>query len=310
MWDNALHYFYEAANLGSMRLAGEKIGVAVSSISRQIAQLEQQMGVALIERGRRSIRLTEAGEHTFEYYRNQMADREALMNRLQELRQVKTGRVDLAVGEGFLGHAFTNIIDGFQRRNPGIVVTVTSCASSEIVRMVIDDEAHIGMILHTTNEPKIRTRATAAQPLMVLCAPGHPAAKLESLDLAALAQFDLCLPPKGFRIRTILNDAEKREQVWLEPKLITTSLLMMREMAGAGRMVTVLPAISALAELEQGLLVARPLMEAELEHSTISLIHRVGRQLEGGPARLLAILEAKLKSWTASPDDSTARISG
>ncbi len=40
MWDSALHYFYEAANLGSMRLASDKIGVAVSSISRQIAQLE------------------------------------------------------------------------------------------------------------------------------------------------------------------------------------------------------------------------------------------------------------------------------
>ncbi len=51
MWDNALHYFYEAANMGSMRLASEKIGVAVSSISRQIAQLEQQMGVALRNNG-------------------------------------------------------------------------------------------------------------------------------------------------------------------------------------------------------------------------------------------------------------------
>lgn len=298
MWDNALHYFYEAANMGSMRLASEKIGVAVSSISRQIAQLEQQMGVALIERGRRSIRLTEAGEHTLEFYRHQIADREALMNRLQELREVKTGRVDLAVGEGFLGNAFTAIIDGFQGRNPGITLSVTSCASTEIVRMVLDDEAHIGMILHTTSEPKIRTRATAAQPLMVLCAPDHPAARMDSVDLSTLAQFDLCLPPKGFRIRTMLNEAERREQVWLEPKMVTTSLLMMREMAKAGRMATILPAFSALAELDQGVLVARPLIAAELEHTTISLIHRVGRQLDGGPARLLAILEAKLKSWS------------
>ena len=296
MSDNALHYFYEAATAGSMRLASEKVGVAVSSISRQIAQLEQNMGVALIERGRRSIRLTEAGEHTFEFYKNQMADREALMNRLQELREVKVGRVDLAVGEGFLGHAFTTIIDTFQRRNPGIVVTLTSCASTEIVRMVLDDEAHIGMILHDTSEPKIRIRATAAQPLMVLCAPGHPAAQLETIDLTTLAGFELCLPPKGFRIRTILNDAERREQVWLEPKLVTTSLQMMREMTRAGRMVTVLPVISALAELEQGALVARPLVATELAHTTVSLIHRVGRQLDGGPARLLANLEAKLKS--------------
>ncbi|MBB5686867.1 LysR family transcriptional regulator [Sphingobium boeckii] len=298
MWDNALHYFYEAANMGSMRLASDKIGVAVSSISRQIAQLEQQMGVALIERGRRSIRLTEAGEHTLEFYRHQIADREALMNRLQELREVKTGRVDLAVGEGFLGNAFTAIIDGFHARNPGMTLSVTSCASSEIVRMVLDDEAHIGMILHTTNEPKIRTRATAAQPLMVLCAPDHPAARMGSIDLATLAEFDLCLPPKGFRIRTMLNEAERREQIWLEAKMVTTSLLMMREMAKAGRMVTILPAFSAQTELDQGLLVARPLIATELEHTTISLIHRVGRQLDGGPARLLAILEAKLKSWS------------
>lgn len=298
MWDNALHYFFEAASLGSMRLASEKIGVAVSSISRQIAHLEQQFGVALIERGRRSIRLTEAGRLAYEYYRDQLADREALMNRFQELREVKTGRVDLAVGEGFLGNAFTTIIENFQSRNPGITLSVTSCATQEIVRMVLDDEAHIGMVIQGYNEPKIRTRASAAQPLMVMCSPAHPAASLASLTLSTLSGFDLCLPPKGFRIRTILNDAERREHVWLEPKIVTSSLMMMREMAKAGRMVTVMPTISAVAELEQGLLVARPLIATELEHTTISLIHRVGRQLEGGPARLLGILESKLKTWT------------
>ncbi len=297
MWDNALQYFYEAASLGSMRLASDKIGVAVSSISRQIAQLENEMGIALIERGRRSIRLTEAGQLAFEYHKNQLADREALMNQLQELREVKTGRIDLAIGEGFFGPPFTRTIDGFQRRNPGIAITVTSCPSSEIVRMVLDDEAHIGMILHTTSEPKIRTRTAVAQPLVVLCAPQHPAAAKEALTIADLKDYELCLPPRGFRIRSTLNDAQKRAHVWLEPRLVTTSIQMMREIAKAGRALTILPRISVLAELEEGSLVARPLLDDELEHSTVSLIHRLGRQLEGAPARLLAILEAKLKTW-------------
>lgn len=298
MWDNALQYFYEAANLGSMRLASDKIGVAVSSISRQIAQLESELGIALIERGRRSIRLTEAGQLAFEYHKNQLADREALLNRIQELREVKAGHIDLAIGEGFFGPPFTALIEGFQRRNPGIAITVTSCASSEIIRMVLDDEAHIGMILHTTSEPKIRTRSAVAQPLMVLCAPTHPAAEMEALTIADLSQFDLCLPPQGFRIRGTLNHAEKRAQTWLEPRLVTTSIQMMREIAKAGRALTVLPRISALAELEEGSLVARPLLDDEIEHSTVSLIHRLGRQLEGAPARLMAVLEARLKSWS------------
>jgi DNA-binding transcriptional LysR family regulator len=298
MWDNALQYFYEAANLGSMRLASDKIGVAVSSISRQIAQLEQDMGVALIERGRRSIRLTEAGKLAFEFHRNQLADREALMNRLQELREVKTGRIDLAIGEGFFGPPLIQTIDAFQRRNPGIAITVASSSSADIVRMVLDDEAHIGMILNTTTEPKIRTRAAVEQPLMVLCAPDHRLAAKEAVTIAELRESDLCLPPKGFGIRATLAEAERRAHQWLEPMLVTSSIQMMREIAKTGRAVTVLPRISALAELEAGKLVARPLLDDAIEHSTVSLIHRLGRQLEGAPARLLAILEAKLKSWS------------
>jgi DNA-binding transcriptional LysR family regulator len=298
MWDGALQYFYEAANLGSMRLASDKIGVATSSISRQIAQLEYELGVPLIERGRRSIRLTEAGQLAYEYHKNQLAGREGLLNQIQELREVKTGRIDLAIGEGFFGPPFTAMIEAFQAKNPGIAVTVTSCPSAEIIRMVIEDEAHIGMILSTTSEPKIRTRAALAQPLLVLCAPDHPAAAMEALTVADLAKFDMCLPPAGFRIRAALNDAQKRAQVCLEPRLVTTSIAMMREIAKGGRAVTVLPRISAIAELEEGSLVARPLIDDAIEHSTVSLIHRLGRQLDGAPARLLAVIEAKLKSWS------------
>lgn len=298
MWDSALQYFYEAANLGSMRLASDKIGVAVSSISRQIAQLEYELGVPLIERGRRSIRLTEAGQLAYEYHKNQLAGREGLLNQIQELREVKTGRIDLAIGEGFFGPPFTAMIEAFQARNPGIAVSVSCYTSAEIVRMVIEDEAHIGMILHTTSEPKIRTRTVTEQPLMVLCAPDHPAAGMEALTVADLARFQLCLPPPTFRIRATLNDAQKRAQVCLEPRLVTTSIQMMREIAKGGRAVTVLPRISAIAELEEGTLVARPLIDDAIEHSVVSLIHRLGRQLDGAPARLLAVIEAKLKSWS------------
>lgn len=298
IWDTGLNYFFEAASLGSMRMASDKIGVAVSSISRQIAQLEQELGVALIERGRRSIKLTEAGRLTYDYHKQQLADREALINRLQDLREMRAGHIDLAVGEGFLGRSFTSIIETFQRRNPGITVSITAASTSDIVRMVLDDDAHIGMILSTTDEPRIRLRASAVQPLMVICAPDHPLAQRESLTLADLARHDVCLPPKGFRIRQVLNAAEKRAQVWLEPSLTTTSIHVMRETARAGRAVTVLPTIAVLAEIEDRSLVARPLRDDELEHSTISLIHRLGRQLDGPPARLLGILEAKLKTWT------------
>ena len=55
-----LRYLYEAARLGTMRAASEELNVATSSISRQIAALEKDLGMRLIEGGRRKIKLTDS----------------------------------------------------------------------------------------------------------------------------------------------------------------------------------------------------------------------------------------------------------
>lgn len=303
MSDIALMYFYETAMLGTMRLASDKIGVAVSSISRQIVQLEQQLGMPLLERGRRTIKVTPAGEVALEYYRSQRADREAFMNRLADLREFRTGKVDLAVGEGFLGRSFTEIVEQFQRDNPGIDFSILSASTSEILHMVLNDEAHIGLIFQSRDEPKIRVRASALQPLRVICAPDHPLASSKGVTLAALAGHSLCLPPKGFRIRQTLAAAESKSNIWLQPRMTTGSIHVMREIAKEGRAVTVLPPISVLAEIEEGTLVARPLIDADLEHTTIGLIHRLGRQLNGPPGRMLSLLEKRVRTWTVSDPD-------
>lgn len=296
MWNTGLSYFQVTASLGSMRLASEQLGIAVSSISRQIAQLEEEVGMPLFERGRRSIKLTEAGELLLEYAREQVAGKDALLGRFRDLQEVRSGHVVLAIGEGFLGNTFTSIFDRFQRLNAGIALTIVTASTSEIERMIVEDEAHLGMILHASSEPRIRNRVSVLQPLMVMCAPTHAVAQLESLSLEDLKRFDLCLPPKGFRIRRILNEAERHAGVWLSPKLTTTSILVMRESAKLGSMVTVLPRISALSEIGDGTLVARPLRSAELEHTTVSLVHRVGRRLDGAPLRMLALLEGTLRA--------------
>ena len=87
MSDLALRYLYFTVAHGSMRVAGEKLNVAVSSISRQIAQLEQAFGLRLLETGRRTIKLTMAGQLACEFYEAQVAQRDALAARLEGLRE-------------------------------------------------------------------------------------------------------------------------------------------------------------------------------------------------------------------------------
>ena len=303
--DIGLQYFYEAATLGSMRLASDRIGVAVSSISRQITQLEAELGIPLIERGRRTIRLTEAGRLTYQHYREQMATREALVDSIQQLREVKAGHVELVVGEGFLCRAFMRLIEDFQRRYPGVTVSIRTLATPDAARLVVNDEAHMGGIFTLPNEPRLRTRVSVAQPLMAVCSPDHPAARLEALTLRQLTEHKLCLPPKSFRIRQILGAAESRQHLRLQPCLTTDSIHVMRAIVQEGRALTVLPHIAVVDAMKDNTLVALPLVDVEVEEARIALVHRVGRQLEGVPGRMLTTLQGRFRAlFEVGPLDS------
>ncbi len=290
--DAALQYFYETATLGSMRLASDRMGLAVSSISRQIATLEKDLGIPLFERGRRTIRLTEAGRLTYEHYKAQIAGREQLFEQIRRLREARLGHVEVAVGEGFLCRAFMQLIADFQRRHPGVSVNIRTATTPEAARLVVNDEAHMAVIFTMAGEPRLRTRVSMAQPLRAVCAPGHPAARKAGLTLAELAGHSLCLPSQGFRIRQILTAAENRQHLRLQPSLTTDSIYTLRSIAMRGEAITVLPHIAIIDDLRAGALVALPLFDVEEEEERIALVHRIGRQLEAVPARMLATLQS------------------
>lgn len=294
--DAKLRYLAEAAALGSMHAAGEKLDVAVSSISRQIAQLEAQVGLPLIERGRRSIKLTEAGEMAVRYYRESITQRETLVSSIQALRGLRAGQVDLAVGEGFV-NALSPLLQGFAASHPGLRMAINVAGTLEVMRQVRDDEAHIGLTFHSPADPKINVRATYSQPIRLIAHPRHPLARRSAVTLCEAAQHRLCLPEASFRIRQMIKLAEEHERVSLDASMTTNSLHLLREMVKSGTCATLLPEIAAVTELSQGELVAVPIENAALQDTALTVICRLGRTLPSAAASFLPVLEGGLRTW-------------
>jgi DNA-binding transcriptional LysR family regulator len=295
MQSTSLRYFYEAAQAGSMRAAGDKMGVAVSSISRQIAQLETEFGLPLIERGRRTIKLTQAGELAVNYYRRSLAERDVFDSQVQDLRGMRSGRIDLAMGEGFINAAFSQVLSSFLSRSPDILVSTVAARTAEVARMVVEDEVHAGLVFHVPADPKIRVKASVDQPIVLLVRPGHPLDRPEPVRLADIAAHRVCMPPEGFRIRQIIAQAEAAEGVWLKTALTANALLLLKELAKSGDCVTLLPRITAAPELIAGTLKAIPIAASALETTSINLITRLGRQLPAAALKLLTMIEASLR---------------
>jgi DNA-binding transcriptional LysR family regulator len=189
------------------------------------------------------------------------------------------------------------MIEGFTRANPHIRLDLTIAPTQDIARMVVDDDAHLGLVFHATPDIKLSVRSSIAQPLMAIVHPGHPLATATSVTMAELARQPLCLSPRAFRLRQILARAEARHQTYLEPAITTNSIHVMREMALSGAAVTILPQVSLWRELEERHLISVAIADDEIEETTISLVLRAGRQLEGAPARLSKVIEAQLRQW-------------
>lgn len=285
MVDSNLSYLHEVATRGSMRAAADSLGIAVSSISRQIASLERQMGLAVLERGRRSAKLTEAGRLLLEFHRERLTQNDRLEERLANLRGSRAGRVEVVVGEGFVGEVLAGMLGTYATRHPGIIVDASMTTSSnDVSRMIAEDEAHIGLAFHPAPDPRIRIAGSAIQGLRAVTRPGHPIARSASVRLSDLGAFRLCLPESAFRTRQLLRGVEIAEQCALHPCITSNSIGLLKTLVRRCDFVTILPELAVHEEVDRGDVVAVPIASAWLPDTSIHVLTRVGRQLS--PAAL------------------------
>ncbi len=292
--DNRLRSLAEAVRGGTMRAASENLNVAPSSISRQIAQLEEELGVTLIERNRTPLKLTEAGELALRYYREFMTQQEAFISQVGDLKRLKGGTVKLAVGEALIGDPLQSVLEQFMSEYPEIRVFVRTAGTADVVSLVLDDEAHMGMVFQPEPDAKIRVRASSDQPVKAIVNPAHPLAKRSSVKLADLADERLAMPEATFRIRQVMRIAESQEHVFLRPVMVSNSLMVLKEFVLSGAGIAILPGIAAHSEVTNGTLHALPIDHPSLKHTSASVITRLGRQLPVGAVRLLQKIEATM----------------
>lgn len=275
--DRRMRFLFQAWRSGSMRAAGDVLGVAPSSISRQIAQLEREVGARLIEHGRREIRLTAAGQAVIDHHRARLAGIEALRGQLQDLSSGRAGQVRLALGEGFLGEALYATLDGFMDAWPGFTLAVNVTDTPRMVQALLEDEVHFGLGFHPLSHPQIVSRFRAPVPLRAILHGAHPLAGRASLSVAELCAQPLALMGPDFRIRQTIDLAATDTGQVVAPVLTSNSIALLIRTACARRGVTVLPEFSVRAELSDGRLVAVPIDAPQFQTVHVHLIARRNR---------------------------------
>jgi DNA-binding transcriptional LysR family regulator len=182
----------EVAERGSIAAAAQALTFTPSAVSQQIATLEREAGVALVERGPRSIRLTPAGRALVEHTDGILASLEAAEAEIQAIAGVRGGMLRLASFPTAYATIMPAAIAEFRERHPGVELTLTETDPLAGRAHLKSGELDLALLYEYDYVPlpdddSIERIPLTDDAIRVLLPQGHRAARRRAVPLDALA---------------------------------------------------------------------------------------------------------------------------
>src|SRR5260370_5287165 len=241
-----LTYFLAAAQTQNFRKAAELCLVAQSALSRQIAALEDELGVALFTRHKKRVTLTTAGQEFALYVRNAMEQLQEGQQFLAELQAGQRGTVLIGCIESLASAFLPALFASFHQRYPHIRLKVRVNHTDELITAVERGEVELGLIL----DPRLQSELLIVkelyrQPLHLLVSARHPLAqKASSVTLEQILTEPFLLLDETSRMGQITKRTFAQRGLPLRPLVEIESVEGLKEMVRQGIGVTLtLPAL-------------------------------------------------------------------
>ncbi len=177
--------FVCAVETGSFTKAAAELHYAQSSVSKMIADLEQEWGVPLLERGRRGVCLTACGQQLLPMARRMLHDHRELEECVQRMQGVQTGQVRIGTFASVAIHWLPNIFAQLQKDCPGIEYEMLLGNYDEVERWIEEGRVDCGFLRLPTTRG-FDTVLLKRDEYKVVLPVGHPLAAQEIVDIAAL----------------------------------------------------------------------------------------------------------------------------
>src|SRR5699024_584907 len=200
-----IKYFIEVAKREHVTEASNKLQVAQSAVSRQIFNLEEELGVDLFIREGRTVRLTRIGKVFLEHM-------ERAINVIDDARQVveeyidpEKGTIHIGFSASLASYILPTAIVNFRKQYPHVKFELNQSSHSELVDAVVKGDINIAILgpLPTEKE-KVKSTVLFTEDIVALLPVNHALANRTSLKLNELRRESFVLFPEGFILRDLI----------------------------------------------------------------------------------------------------------
>jgi len=290
----SLKVFCDLSETESFTKSAHINGVTQSAVSQQISSLERQFKSLLIERSKKKFRLTREGQVLYDYSKQIIQTYDALHSKLQEIKDIISGTIRVSTIYSIGLHDLPPYIKRFLKEYPTVHIHVEYRRSNQVYEDVQSNVVDIGLVAYPQKDPKLETIALRKDPLVLICHPQHPFAKLRTIKLKAISGqkfvgFEPDIPTRK-ALDKILKDYDVQVENVMEFDNIETVKRAVEIDAG----IAVVPQGTIVQEIAKQTLAAVQLDDGDF-YRPLAAIYKKTKVLSPAMRQFLAILKEAAK---------------
>ncbi|MGL5434908.1 MAG: LysR family transcriptional regulator [Lachnospiraceae bacterium] len=234
--------FIKVAEQQSLSKAAKQLGYAQSTVTMQMQQLEQELGVALYERVGKQIRMTEHGQELLGYAGQIVkTSQEALRIGKGERKQID-GTLRLGVADTMPDSEMAEWIHSYRQAYPAVHLRMQSADSQTLMRMLLHNEIDLMMIMdYRIQDAALIHACDWQEPVHFFAVPGHPLGQMEDVRLDDILKYDLIRGNPGIsyekNLETVMAEAGLMAAGSMEIENLNLAIRLVR----MGEGITLLP---------------------------------------------------------------------
>lgn len=226
-----LRAFHFVAISGGFSRAAEALFLTQPAISDQVRKLEEEYDILLFNRHKKQVTLTPAGERLLDITRRLFDNESQARELLSESRVMRAGTLRIIADSA---QHVLKILALFQKRYPGVGVTIRGGNTETVIENLFSYDADIGVLGEIPQNCEFETILLNATPISAFVAAGHPLAARRSLGFKDLKDLPLVMRERGSRTRQKFEDAALAAGFEYTPSIVAQGREAVREIVASG----------------------------------------------------------------------------
>jgi len=288
---NHLRVFHAVAMASSLTAAARALQISQPAVSKQLADFEDALGVRLVDRLRRGVRLTAAGRTLADHATRIFGIEHVAESELAALLGLERGELAIGASTTIGSYLVPRVFGELHREHPALLLELQIGNTAQVHELVRRQQIELGLTEGLVTEPDLETRVFDHDDMVAITSPGDRVLAHGPLRAADLATSPFIMRERGSGTREVIEAALASKRLTIEPVMSLGSTEAVKNAVAAGLGIAIVSRLTVERELATGALVAIELEDLEIRRE-LHLVELRGVTRSTVAQRFVELLEA------------------